>query len=73
MEYFHLIVFFIQNNAAVETMVKTSTTAQPVLFQSEGRLWLKADSSAIEITNADAVELLVATFYVFTVDYPYQC
>jgi len=38
--------------------------------------WIKVDNSAIEVAEAscfaDAVELLLATFYVFNVDYPHH-
>lgn len=63
-------------DAAVDAAVKASTATQPALFRCQGRLWIKADQSAIEITSAscfaDAVEFLVACYYVFNVEYPYH-
>jgi len=37
---------------AVVTAVKRITAMQPVLFQLQGRLWLKVHQSAIEIQDA---------------------
>jgi len=46
------------------------------MFDCQGRLWIKVNHLALEPTNvgcfADAVQLLMATFFVFNVQYPYQ-
>jgi hypothetical protein len=55
--------------------VKTAATLQPLLFRCQEKLWIKVDNSAIEIKEqscfTDAIELLLAAFYVFNVEYPY--
>lgn len=57
-------------------MSKSVAATQPLLFHCQDRLWIKADKSVIEVRDAacfsDAVELLLAVFYVFNVQYPYQ-
>ena len=49
---------------------------QPLLFRMENKLWVKVDNSAIELSTAscfaEAVELLLACFWVFNVEYPYN-
>jgi hypothetical protein len=46
-----------------------------VLFEVEGRYFIKADQQPMPITNvscfADAVEHLLLTFFVFNVSYPH--
>lgn len=67
---------FLQDSLDVGAALKLSTTNQPVLFRCQDRLWVKVDNSAIELADvscfADAVELLVATFYVFNVEYAFH-
>jgi len=42
----------------------------------ESKLWVKVDNTAIELASAscfaEAVELLLACFWVFNVEYPYH-
>jgi len=46
------------------------------LLGCQGRLWLKADNSSIEITDAgcfaDAIHVLLSMFWIFNVEYPYH-
>lgn len=61
---------------AVDTITASIAATQPVLLRCQDRLWIKAHNSPIEITEAgcfaDAVELLLAAFFVFNVQYPYH-
>lgn len=47
-----------------------------MLFRLEDKLWLKLDNKAAEVSTAscfaDAVELLLACFFVFNVEYAYH-
>jgi hypothetical protein len=70
------LVHVIQGDSAVEDFVAKCEATQPVLFRCQTALWLKVDKMAIQVTDAscfaDAVELLLATFWVFNVEYPYH-
>lgn len=65
-----------QDEVDIDTILPTSTATQPVMFRFQSKLWLKVDKSAIEITNSscfsDSVELLLACFWAFNVEYPYH-
>lgn len=67
---------FVQDDVTLETFVKTAFTNQPLLFRVRNRLRIKVDNSAIEVVEAscfaDAVELILAAFYVFNVENPYH-
>jgi hypothetical protein len=49
---------------------------QPMLIKCQGSYWVKADNSAIPITESscfdDCVEFLFMTYYVFNVEYPHD-
>jgi hypothetical protein len=64
-----------QGDGGVEDFLAKCEATQPMLFRCQTSLWKKVDKIAIQVTDiscfADAVELLVATFWVFNVEYPY--
>lgn len=59
-----------------EVLGQLSSTTQPVLFRIQSGFWIKVDSSAIQVQEAscfaDAVELLLACFWVFNVSYAHE-
>jgi len=59
-----------------EVMERHRTSTQPLLFRCQQRLWIKTDSVAIPVSDSlafvDAVELLLACFWVFNVKYPHE-
>ena len=60
-------------NVALEHLA-TLGIIQPMLFRVEEKYWIKVDNSAVMLTDAscfsDGVELLLASFHVFNVQYP---
>jgi len=65
-----------QEDIGVQAAVSHIHTTQPLLFRMENKLWVKVDKTAIELSTAscfaEAVELLLACFWVFNVEYPYN-
>jgi len=65
-----------QEDIGVQAAVTRIHATQPLLFRMENKLWVKVDNSAIELSAAscfaEAVELLLACFWVFNVEYPYD-
>ena len=53
-----------------------NSALQPILFKSQDRYFIKADSTAIHISDCscfvEAVQFLFMTFYVFNVSYPFE-
>jgi hypothetical protein len=69
------LLYLMQGDGGVEDFLAKCQTTQPMLFRCQTSLWIKVDKIAIQVTDiscfADAVGLLVATFWVFNVEYPY--
>jgi len=65
-----------QDDIGVQAAIARIYVTQPLLFYMEDKVWVKVDNSAIELSTAscfaEAVELLLACFWVFNVEYPYN-
>jgi hypothetical protein len=69
----------VQSESTVDEAVQQLTdrgVLQPVLFHVQDRFFIKADHSAIPISDAacfaDCVEFLFMTYFVFAVQYPHD-
>ena len=71
-----IIALFLQEDSPDCAAKQATATQQPSLFRCQRRLWLKADNTPIEIADAgcfaDAIQILVSTFWIFNVEYPYH-
>ena len=68
-------MYFLFKDSTVDQVLQSMTAQdirQPCLFTVEGRMYMKADSSAIplNVCFTEAVELLEMSFHVFGVEYP---
>jgi len=65
-----------QEDIGVQAAVTGIYATQPLLFRMENKLWVKVDNSTFELSTAscfaEAVELLLACFWVFNAEYPYH-
>ena len=70
------VALFLQEDTPDSAAKHSSATLQPTLFRCQRRLWLKADHTPIEITDAgcfaDAIQMLLCVFWIFNVEYPYH-
>lgn len=76
---FEHFLFISQGDMTVDeatNMLTEQGILQPALFRLQGRLFIKADHTAIPIFDAacfaDSVELLFMTYFVFAVQYPHE-